>query len=147
MNGRIVRDGLEGASGFVLYVTSVYWSVTTLSTVGYGDIFASTVLERAYCILVMLTGATLYALAIGALSHIITIMVAKHSHSKKIEQRAAGFITMHSLPSDLSEEILQKVNRTGLTKEMEKQSYSRTLELLPEDLRTRALLCIFRKEV
>lgn len=33
-------------------MTSVYWTVTTLSTVGYGDIFASTIAERTYCILV-----------------------------------------------------------------------------------------------
>lgn len=49
---RIVKDGLEGAHASKLYVTSVYWTVTTLSTVGYGDIFASTIAERTYCILV-----------------------------------------------------------------------------------------------
>lgn len=49
---RIVKDGLEGANASKLYVTSLYWTVTTLSTVGYGDIFASTIAERAYCILV-----------------------------------------------------------------------------------------------
>lgn len=49
---RIVKDGLEDAPASTLYVTSVYWTVTTLSTVGYGDIFASTIAERTYCILV-----------------------------------------------------------------------------------------------
>ena len=49
---RIVKDGLEDAPASNLYVTSVYWTVTTLSTVGYGDIFASTIAERTYCILV-----------------------------------------------------------------------------------------------
>ncbi|CAN0527472.1 unnamed protein product [Ectocarpus sp. 8 AP-2014] len=48
----IVKDGLEDAPASTLYVTSVYWTVTTLSTVGYGDIFASTIAERTYCILV-----------------------------------------------------------------------------------------------
>lgn len=56
---RIVKDGLEDAPASKLYVTSVYWTVTTLSTVGYGDIFASTIAERTYCILVsfVLVGA------------------------------------------------------------------------------------------
>lgn len=52
---RIVKDGLEDAPASKLYVTSVYWTVTTLSTVGYGDIFASTIAERTYCILVSLS--------------------------------------------------------------------------------------------
>lgn len=47
-----MKDGLEDAIASKLYVTSVYWTVTTLSTVGYGDIFASTIAERTYCILV-----------------------------------------------------------------------------------------------
>lgn len=53
---RIVKDGLEDAIASKLYVTSVYWTVTTLSTVGYGDIFASTIAERTYCILVSVGG-------------------------------------------------------------------------------------------
>lgn len=56
-NFRIVKDGLEDAPASKLYVTSVYWTVTTLSTVGYGDIFASTIAERTYCILVSWTNS------------------------------------------------------------------------------------------
>lgn len=53
----------------------------------------------------MLTGATMYALAIGAVSHIITTVVARHSHSRRIERHAEAFIRMHSLPQHLASEV------------------------------------------
>lgn len=53
----------------------------------------------------MLTGATMYALAIGAVSHIITTVVARHSHSRRIERHAEAFIRMHSLPQYLASEV------------------------------------------
>ena len=57
----------------------------------------------------MLTGATMYALAIGAVSHIITTVVARHSHSRRIERHAEAFIRMHSLPQYLASEVCMMV--------------------------------------
>eukprot|EP00903_Cladosiphon_okamuranus_P007630 g7399.t1 len=143
----IVKDGLEDAPASNLYVTSVYWTVTTLSTVGYGDIFASTIAERTYCILVMLTGATMYALAIGAVSHIITTVVARHSHSRRIEGHAEAFIRMHALPQHLASEIMRTLNISGETDKMLEKRAQNTLELLPPGIRTSTLLCIYRSQI
>ncbi|CAN0053880.1 unnamed protein product, partial [Choristocarpus tenellus] len=143
----IVRDGLEEASGYVLYVTSVYWSVTTLSTVGYGDIFASSIAERSYCVVVMLAGATMYALAISALSHIITTLAVRHTNAKRIERQAKVFSCVHSFPKDLYEEIVQAVNHTGETEETLRKDSQQILELLPPVVRTRALFYIYDKQV
>eukprot|EP00752_Nemacystus_decipiens_P002973 g2761.t1 len=143
----IVKDGLEDAPASTLYVTSVYWTVTTLSTVGYGDIFASTIAERTYCILVMLTGATMYALAIGAVSHIITTVVARHSHSRRIQRHAEAFIRMHALPQYLASEIMRTLNISGETEQMLEKRAQNTLELLPSGIRTSTLLCIYRPQI
>lgn len=58
----------------------------------------------------MLTGATMYALAIGAVSHIITKVVTRHSQSRQIERHAELFVRMHSLPQDLAAEVNQNRN-------------------------------------
>lgn len=55
-----------------LYVTSLYYVVTTMSTVGYGDISGSTTLERIYCIVLMLTGVVSFNLISGTLGAMIT---------------------------------------------------------------------------
>lgn len=39
-----------------LYITSVYFTVTTTLTVGYGDIVAFNLEEKIYCIILMLIG-------------------------------------------------------------------------------------------
>ena len=54
-----------------LYIMALYWIVTTTSTVGYGDLSASTTLERIYCICIMLAGVTAFTFISGALSSIL----------------------------------------------------------------------------
>lgn len=54
-----------------LYIMSGYFIVTTISTVGYGDLSASTTLERLFCICIMLAGVTTFTFISGALSSIL----------------------------------------------------------------------------
>ena len=55
-----------------LYLMSGYFIVTTISTVGYGDLSASTTLERVFCIIIMLAGVTTFTFISGALSSILS---------------------------------------------------------------------------
>lgn len=59
-------------STFDMYVTSIYYVVTTMSTVGYGDISGGTAAERVFCIALMLTGVMSFNLISGALGALIT---------------------------------------------------------------------------
>lgn len=43
------------------YLYSLYWSVTTLTTIGYGDIVAVNNIERLIAIIAMLCGGFIYA--------------------------------------------------------------------------------------
>lgn len=42
------------------YLTSMYWTITTITTVGYGDLSATNNIERIFCIIVMLAGVILF---------------------------------------------------------------------------------------
>ena len=39
---------------------ALYWAITTITTVGYGDILPTTWWERLYCIIAMLVGGAFY---------------------------------------------------------------------------------------
>merc|ERR1740130_1347002 len=54
--------GIQDANAFTQYVTCLYWSTMTLSTIGYGDVVATFV------------GASLYAYIVGAVCGIIASM-------------------------------------------------------------------------
>lgn len=65
---------VEGeASGFTSIPVSVYWSIVTLTTVGYGDIAPQTVLGRFLASLVMIIGYGIIAVPTG----IVTVELAK----------------------------------------------------------------------
>lgn len=59
-------------STFELYMTSYYFTVTTILTVGYGDITAYSLSEKFFCILLMLIGVIYFSFSTGALSSIIS---------------------------------------------------------------------------
>jgi hypothetical protein len=54
-----------------LYVTSFYFTTTTIVTVGYGDIGPHNIIEKIICIFLMLIGVISFTFTTGALSSII----------------------------------------------------------------------------
>jgi hypothetical protein len=54
-----------------LYVTSFYFTTTTILTVGYGDILAVNMSEKILCIILMIIGVISFSFATGSLSSII----------------------------------------------------------------------------
>lgn len=54
-----------------LYAAAMYFSMQTLTTVGYGDITVSTTIERFLCILLQFSGVIFFSFAAGSISNIV----------------------------------------------------------------------------
>ena len=54
-----------------LYITAIYFTVTTCVTVGYGDITAANTTERFICIVIMIGGVLAFSFITGAFANII----------------------------------------------------------------------------
>jgi hypothetical protein len=58
-------------SASFLYLTSIYWAVTTIATVGFGDIHAFNTSEQIISIFWMIFGAGFFSFTIGSLSTLL----------------------------------------------------------------------------
>lgn len=69
----VVRMGIENCSWGSQYIYSLYWAVTTIVTVGYGDITPQNEWEIIVTICVELSGSALF----GYLINVIGITMAE----------------------------------------------------------------------
>lgn len=53
------------------YVNAMYWCITTMATVGYGDINPQSTIERLVVIVIMIVAAGVYAYIINDVGHIV----------------------------------------------------------------------------
>jgi hypothetical protein len=67
----IYSKGYHDNDVYDLYVSSFYFSVTTIVTVGYGDITAISSGEKLVAVFLMLIGVVAFSYATGALGNII----------------------------------------------------------------------------
>jgi len=49
----------------------LYFTITTITTVGFGDLSGTNTLEEGYCAVIMIVGVSLFSFANGALASII----------------------------------------------------------------------------
>eukprot|EP00961_Rhodomonas_salina_P280250 3786058-Rhodomonas_salina.3 len=54
------------------YVVSLYWTVTTMTTVGWGDITPQSVPEVAFTLLVLLQGGATFSYMVGNMASLIS---------------------------------------------------------------------------
>lgn len=66
------------------YIGSLYWAVTTMITVGYGDIVPKTSTERVFAILVMLVASGMFAYSMNAIGSIFQNMDKSAQEYKSI---------------------------------------------------------------
>ena len=71
MNNEYILNIILNEDNFELYATSFYYTVSTITTVGYGDISGQNTLERLICIIIMIIGVISFSFATGSLSSIL----------------------------------------------------------------------------
>ncbi len=83
------------------YIKALYWTITTLTTIGYGDITPSNNSQMIYAMFIEILGAGMYGFIIGNIANLITnIDTAKALFREKLE-RINTFMKYRGLPHDL----------------------------------------------
>jgi voltage-gated potassium channel len=131
-----------GADPFTRYTRALYWCISTLTTVGYGDITPTNNAQNFYAIGVMILGVGVYAYIIGNIASIITNLdPAKAAHLRQLE-RMQAFMHYRQLPPALQQRIREYYDYLW----NQRLGYDETtlLESLPPSLRTEISLYLKR---
>ena len=100
--------GPEGARRWAArrrYLVCFYWSVTTISSVGYGDILPRSDNERIFSIFMMLIGGAFYGYVIGETAAIVTSFDANHAECFKKIDTVRSWMDHHGLPNKLRRKV------------------------------------------
>jgi hypothetical protein len=90
---------------FSEYIDALYWCITTLTTVGYGDITPRTMVQKIFTMLTMMIGVATYGYIIGNIASILSkIDLAKANHKEKTE-KVNKFMRMNRFPVELQERV------------------------------------------
>lgn len=101
----IISTDLVGKPWYAIYLNGFYWAITTLATVGYGDITPRNNPEKMFCIVVMLLGGGIFAYNINRLSNIFG-EISQNSREYKMNMKILNqMMTRKKLGSELQNKI------------------------------------------
>lgn len=89
----------------LLYLRSLYWAVTTLVTIGYGDITPVTPKQTIFAIIVELLGAGLYGYVIAIFASLVAKLDVARTHFTEKIEKMNTFMRFRKIPSDLQDRI------------------------------------------
>lgn len=87
------------------YITSLYYTFTSLTSVGFGNVSANTTAEKVFTIVMMLIGALMHAVVFGNVTAIIQRMYSRRSLYQSKWRDLKDFMALHQMPKELKQRM------------------------------------------
>ncbi|KAI4380924.1 hypothetical protein MLD38_007057 [Melastoma candidum] len=137
-------NDFEQKSIWLGYTYSMYWSIVTLTTVGYGDLHAVNTMEKAFNMLYMLFNIGLTAYLIGNMTNLVVHSAVRTFVMRDSINEILQFASKNRLPEGLKEQMLSHMQLKFKTAELQQEE---VLEDLPKAIRSGIAQHLFRRTV
>ncbi|XP_070778667.1 potassium voltage-gated channel subfamily H member 4a [Enoplosus armatus] len=107
-----VNSTMGGPSMPSAYIASLYFTLSSLTSVGFGNVCANTDAEKIFSICIMLMGALMHAVVFGNVTAIIQRMYSRRSLYHTRMKDLKDFIRVHRLPQQLKQRMLEYFQAT-----------------------------------
>ncbi|XP_013414999.1 potassium voltage-gated channel subfamily H member 1 [Lingula anatina] len=127
-----------GPSKDMSYVTALYFTLSCMTSVGFGNVAANTMLEKGFTILMMIAGSLLYATIFGNVTTIFQQITSSTARYHEMLNSVREFMKLHDVPKALGERVMDYVVSTwAVTKGIDT---AKVLNYCPKDMK--ADICV-----
>ncbi|XP_074594777.1 potassium voltage-gated channel seizure isoform X1 [Brevipalpus obovatus] len=98
-------DGTGGPPVRTKYITALYFTFSSLTSVGFGNVAPTTDMEKTFSVLIMLVGSLMYASIFGNVSAIIQRLYSGTARYHTQLLRVREFIRFHQVPNPLRQRL------------------------------------------
>ncbi|KAM6915127.1 voltage-gated delayed rectifier potassium channel KCNH5-like [Xenentodon cancila] len=127
-----------GPSKDTLYISSLYFTMTSLTTIGFGNIAPTTDGEKIFSVAMMMVGSLLYATIFGNVTTIFQQMYTNTNRYHEMLNNVRDFLKLYQVPKGLSERVMDFIVSTwAMSKGIDTD---KVLSICPKDMR--ADICV-----
>ena len=128
----IYMNNLQDLEVMELYMASLYFTVQTVVTVGYGDLHCYSTYERMFASGLMLIGVFIYSFAIGSLTSLMSSLDQKNASYSK----ALAILAQIKKEYNINTPLFVKIKNHLKFGQNYEQNHNKLIEGLPVSLRT-----------
>ncbi|KAJ8246462.1 hypothetical protein GJAV_G00268100 [Gymnothorax javanicus] len=132
-----------GPSKDSVYITSLYFTMTSLTSIGFGNIAPTSNGEKIFAVAMMMIGSLLYATIFGNVTTIFQQMYANTNRYHEMLNSVRDFLKLYQVPKGLSERVMDYIVSTwSMTRGIDSE---KVLQICPKDMRADICVHLNRK--
>ena len=142
----IISKNMENENFGTLYITSLYFSITTMTTVGYGDIVCHSLVETVFQIILLAIGIIAYSFTISKMENYVRNKnLSLEKMKKDINILEEIRIAYPLMPFDLYQKIYDYL--TKRLKKEKKLSFNILITALPYSIKRQILFIVYQRQI
>ena len=138
----IIKLNMQDEPYYILYLTSLYFVIVTITTVGYGDITGNTIGEIFFQIILVLLGTIAYSLIISYFSnYVVKINQKSLNFENKVNILNEIKLSHPNMKQTLYQEVLRNLHNEQFYEKKDKQLL---FQCLPYSLKNKLIMEMYR---